>query len=130
MARGFGKRGFNGTIRKHFAPQRPVVDGIRFDSRAEVIRYGELKLREQMGEISDLVVHPKLPLVLNGRKIVPSGRITLDFAYLERGAKVYEDAKPMGAGGKPLMDREAKIKIAICEAIHNIEVKLIAVRVR
>ena len=39
-----------------------IVDGIRFDSRLEARRYGELKLLEMAGEISYLVCHPRFVL--------------------------------------------------------------------
>ena len=51
------------------ARQRPkyravptVIDGIRFASKAEARRYGELRLLEQAGEIRDLVRQPRFAL--------------------------------------------------------------------
>lgn len=42
---------------------KPVtVDGIRFASKAEARRYGELKLLEKAGEIADLELQPRFPL--------------------------------------------------------------------
>ena len=35
-----------------------IVDGIRFDSRAEADRYRVLRLRERAGEISELELQP------------------------------------------------------------------------
>lgn len=39
-----------------------MVDGIRFASKKEARRYGELKLLERAGEIWDLELQPKFPL--------------------------------------------------------------------
>lgn len=77
---------------------KPIeFEGIRFDSIAEYRRYGELKLLEQAGEISGLVVHPRYLLQpafkYNGkveRKIEYEG----DFQYqTPDGWTVVEDVK-------------------------------------
>lgn len=69
-----------------------VVDGQRFASQKEAARYGELRRREQAGDIIGLAVHPAWQLIVNGVKI---GRYTADFAYTDRatGAPVVEDVK-------------------------------------
>jgi hypothetical protein len=71
---------------------QPVVeDGIRFDSKAEWRRYGELKLLAQAGDIHGLECHPRFPLVVNGHKV---GYYEADFRYHERGRGVIvEDVK-------------------------------------
>lgn len=79
---------------KYHAKQT-VVDGIKFPSKKEAARYGELKLRERAGEIRSLRVHsPRYSFKHNGVIIcdyVP------DFVYdeLENGAwkPVVEDVK-------------------------------------
>ena len=42
---------------------RPVVDGIKFDSKREAERYKELKLLERAGKISDLILQPRFELL-------------------------------------------------------------------
>jgi len=74
-----------------------VVDGIRFASKREAARYGELRLLERGGRIKNLQVHP--PFILqekfirpDGRK-VPAIRYIGDFSYWEAGVFVVEDVK-------------------------------------
>jgi hypothetical protein len=66
-----------------------VFDNIRFDSKAELKRYGDLRWLELEKQISDLKVHPTLELYA-GVKYKP------DFMYIENGVMVVEDVK----GGK------------------------------
>lgn len=42
--------------------QPTVVDGIRFASKKEAMRYGELKLLDKAGEIRKLELQPSFPL--------------------------------------------------------------------
>ena len=65
-------------------------DGIRFDSKFEAKRYGELKLLEGLGEISGLRTHVSFPLDVLGKRI---GALEVDFLYLKGGATVLEDVK-------------------------------------
>jgi hypothetical protein len=68
------------------------VDGLRFDSRAEANRYGELKLLLLGGAITDLTIHPRWPLRVNG---VVVGTYVGDFAYSDvaSGRFIIEDVK-------------------------------------
>lgn len=71
-----------------------TVDGIRFSSMKEAKRYGELKLREKAGEICDLEMQSKYPLVAgSGAHYV--GQYVADFRYFDLRAKriVVEDVK-------------------------------------
>jgi len=69
-------------------------DGYTFDSKAEHRRYCELKLLQRAGDISDLAVHPRYPLEVNGERIAI---YEADFSYTARtaprGAVVVEDVK-------------------------------------
>lgn len=102
---------------------RPVIDGITFDSPGEARRYRELKLLQASGAISDLECHPRFPLVVNGKKI-GNGYIKLDFKYVEYRnglpEDVYEDVK-----GRGVIDRVSKLRIALCEALHGIKVEIV-----
>lgn len=63
-----------------------VVDGVRFASKAEARRYGELQLLVRAGQIVDLRLQPRYPL--------PAGIVYIgDFAYTEGGQAVCEDVK-------------------------------------
>lgn len=77
------------TKRNKFNAVAVVFDGIRFDSKAEMARYGELRTLELEKQISGLAVHPTLDLYA-GVKYKP------DFMYTENGQTVVEDVK----GGK------------------------------
>ena len=78
---------------------RTVADGIRFDSKAEAMRYGELKLLERCGKIKDLELQPAYVLVQpfterTGKKNRGIKYIA-DFRYLDLGSNrsVTEDVK-------------------------------------
>lgn len=58
-----------------------VVDNIRFASKAEAKRYGELKVLERAGEIRELELQPRYDLSAWGQKIA---RYIADFRYKDR----------------------------------------------
>lgn len=67
------------------------TDGIRFASRKEARRYGDLKLMERIGEIHDLRLQPRFPLRVNGKLICT---YVADFQYTTKsGLRIVEDAK-------------------------------------
>ena len=71
--------------------QPTIVDGIRFDSKAEARRYGELLLLQRAGHIHELELQPPFELHVNGIMI---GRYVADFRYLDEAGKyVVEDVK-------------------------------------
>jgi Protein of unknown function (DUF1064) len=73
-----------------------VIDGIRFASKLEAKRYAELRLLERAGEITNLELQPKFPLIVEG---VDCGKYIGDFQYFsrptntKRGEHVCEDVK-------------------------------------
>ena len=71
-----------------------VVDGIRFDSKAEARRYEELKMLEEGGAIRDLALQQRFDLTVNGKKI---GTYVADFVYTDNatGQVAVEDVKGM-----------------------------------
>ena len=81
----------NATRKRHKYGAIPTtVDGIRFASKAEARRYGELKLLEKAGEICDLVLQPSYTLQ-NAYTHLTEGkqrelRYVADFEYVEKGA--------------------------------------------
>lgn len=93
-----------------------VVDNIRFASKKEANRYFELKVLHRIGEISDLIIQPKFPLVVNGTKICT---YVADFSYREKsGRLVVEDVK-----SKPTMTPAYRIKAKLLLAIEGITVR-------
>lgn len=69
---------------------KTIVDGIKFDSKKEAHRYSELSLLEKAKKINALTLQPRIPLMVNGKKI---GYYVADFQYLVNGKTVVEDVK-------------------------------------
>lgn len=69
-----------------------VVNGKKFRSKLEAKRYQQLLIEEQIGEISDLRLQPRFPIIINGIKCFT---YVSDFEYLRRGDDILtiEDAK-------------------------------------
>jgi hypothetical protein len=85
------------TRRNKYGNRKVFLYGFHFDSQAEANRYGELRLLEQAGEITDLVVHPRYLLQegftnAEGRRVYPIHYIA-DFEYIEDGKRIVEDVK-------------------------------------
>jgi hypothetical protein len=109
-----------------------VVDGIRFASKKEAKRYGELKLLVLAGVISKLTLQPKYPLGSDDKPVLqrsgryPNGRrvsYLADFRYVDlstgrTGKYVIEDVKGMDT---PL----SKLKRAVVEAQYGIRIVLV-----
>lgn len=73
-----------------------VIDGIRFDSKAEGRRYQELKLLLRAGKIFDLKLQPRFLLIEGFKKNGKTWRKTeyvADFSYIENGRRIVEDVK-------------------------------------
>lgn len=103
------------------------VDGIRFASKAEARRYGELKLRERAEDIRELEIQPVFPLEVvnpsNG-EVTQVGVYKADFRYRQMGLHpsfrsrmVVEDVKGMSTVVYRLKKRmvEAQYGIQILE---------------
>lgn len=88
------------------------VDGFLFDSRAESYRYTELKLWEKTGEITDLELQPKFPIIVNDKKIAV---YIADFRYKHGQEVIIEDVK----GVKTPVYR---LKKKLVEAIYSISI--------
>lgn len=94
------------------------VDGIRFASKAEARRYGQLKLLEKDGKIDRLELQPSYVLTVNGVKVAT---YRADFQYIEIGndgyakAKVVEDVKGVRT---PVY----KMKRALVKALYGIDI--------
>lgn len=75
-----------------------VIDGIRFDSRREAIRYKELKILESAGEIAELKSQPTFQLQESFKyknKTIRGISYKADFSYYQNGRLVVEDVKGM-----------------------------------
>lgn len=118
------KRSWHQNVKKSPAADR-TYDGEVFDSKAELKRWGELRVLELVGEISDLKRQVKFPLIINGRPVkirsegFPNGRACsykLDFSYIDKaGTQIYEENKGHDLG-------DSRLRRAVVETIYQIEI--------
>ena len=102
---------------RKYRNQPVIIDGIKFDSKAEGRRYGELVLREAAGDISELECHPRYAIEVQGQKVCT---YVADFRYRDAsGAVIVEDVK--GAPPTPLFRLKAKLLLAC----HGIAVTIV-----
>ena len=78
-----------------YGAKKSIVNGVKFDSKAEAARYADLLLMQRAGEISDLTPHEVFPLEVNGELVC---RYIADSSYVrDLGAgktyRVVEDVK-------------------------------------
>lgn len=114
-------------MRSKYGAKRTTVDGITFASKAEARHYAELKLREKAGEIKDLELQPKFPLMVPrrghggpwDREVV--GHYIADFRYREGPTGVLRvvDVKGMKT---PVY----RLKKKMVEAIYGITITEVA----
>ncbi len=92
-----------------------VVDGERFDSTREMVRWRELQLRERDGEIQNLQRQVTYLLEVNGHLV---GKYIADYRYIDvaTGQQVVEDCK----GYKTQI---YQIKRKLMAAIYGIDIK-------
>lgn len=94
---------------------RVVEDGITFDSKAELRRYRELKLMQQMGQICDLKVHPRYPILIDGVKVCT---YIADFYYMDVNGPHTEDVKGVRTN-------LFKLKAKLMKVVNGIEVECV-----
>lgn len=112
-----------------FNAKRMKADGYTFDSLAEHSRYCELRLLQAGRQISQLTVHPRYPLIVNGAKV---GTYECDFSYLEPRAMppqaIVYDGSITATGGittvrvcedvKGFVTPEARLKMNLFKALY------------
>jgi len=104
-----------GQKRSKYGNVRCEFDGLKFASKAEMKRYGDLRLLELTKEISDLTVQPVYELT---GKVKYRG----DFQYVENGRIICEDVK----GGRATATAVFKVKWKQAKELYpNIEFRLI-----
>ena len=78
-------------MRNKFNAKKQIYKGMKFDSKKELTRYLVLEQMQKNNHISELELHPMIPLIVNGIKI---GRYTADFKYKNNnGEVIIEDVK-------------------------------------
>jgi hypothetical protein len=95
------------------------IDGVRFASKAEAKRYGELKLLEKAQQIRELEIQPVFPIEvvnpLNG-EVIQVGVYKADFRYRESSRVVVEDVKGMRT---PIY----RLKKKLVEGLYGIQIR-------
>lgn len=84
------------VTRSKYGNKKTVIDGIKFDSRKESVRYFDLKILQDSGKISDLELQPKfeiVPAVVWNNKALRVKHYIADFKYKQDGKTVIEDVK-------------------------------------
>lgn len=97
-----------------YRAKKTIVDGVTFASKRESKRYGQLKIMERAGLISDLRLQVKYPILVNGILIC---HYVADFTYTEKGKVVDEDSK----GFKTPIYRLKKKLMMACYGIEILE---------
>ena len=78
-------------MRNKYNAKKQIYKGMKFDSKKELTRYLVLEQMQKNNYISELELHPMIPLIVNGIKI---GRYTADFKYKNNnGEVIIEDVK-------------------------------------
>lgn len=96
-----------------------VVDGIKFDSKLEAKRYGQLKMMERAGVIRDLELQPEYELIPSFKKGGKTWRRTVyraDFRYVcaEDDKTIIEDVK----GSKAVITDVFRLKQKLFEYLY------------
>jgi hypothetical protein len=100
---------------------RVKLDGYTFDSKKEANRYLQLLMRKKVGEISDLQVHPRFDLEVQGKKVCS---YIGDFQYyichsdIKGSTLVVEDVK-----STPTKTRLYGLKKKLMRSLLGIEIK-------
>lgn len=81
-----------------YRAKKTEIDGIRFDSQKEALRYRELKLLEKAGEITELKRQVEFVLIpqqkRNGKVVERRCSYFADFVYHDKdGEMIVEDTK-------------------------------------
>ena len=102
---------------------KTVVNGLKFDSRAEAQRYSHLMILQRAGHISNLRCQVSFELVsgvkfAGAARAKPSLRYVADFVYTEKGKEVIEDVKGVET-------QEFKIKRHLMLALLGKEVQVL-----
>ena len=115
--------------RNKYGAKVKIVDGHRFASQKEALRYGALKLLERAGEIRRLVLQPKFPFHLKDRTIFT---YIADFEYEERvrgtvGALQIAGAFPhwnrVIEDSKGFRTKEYRLKKKLIECYYGITIR-------
>jgi hypothetical protein len=107
--------------RNKYGAIRTELCGLKFDSKAEAKRYAQLKAMEAAGQISELQLQVRIPLLpaqdTNGRKEKPVDYIC-DFVYVRDGKMIHEDTKSSATKTPAFI-----LKRKLCLYFHGIVIR-------
>lgn len=103
--------------RRKYGNIKVVVDGIKFDSKKESMRYRQLKFLEKHGDISELECQPKFKYFIGDKWIFT---YSADFRFKQDGKTVIEDVKSVATQKNSTYRLKKKIvetqfSVKICE---------------
>ena len=118
----FSKPTYNPKLKRSrpkYGNKKTVVDGIKFDSKWEAERYGQLKAMERGGVVTDLELQVPYNIIINDIKIC---KYIADFKYKQEDIhgkieEIVEDAKGFETP-------EFKLKKKLMKAVFNIDIYL------
>lgn len=99
--------------RSKYRNVKTVVDGLKFDSKAEAVRYSELQFLVEAKVIKALELQVRFPLNIGGVKVCT---YVADFKYVRHGAVIVEDVKGMKTA-------VYNLKKKLMKAIYGIEIQ-------
>ena len=107
------------SSRSKYGSKKTIVDNIKFDSKWEAERYGQLKAMERAMFIRDLELQVPYDIVVNDVKIC---RYVADFRYSQvddygNDTQIVEDAKGVETP-------EFKLKKKLMKAVFDIDIYL------
>lgn len=102
-----------------------TVDGVRFASKKEAKRYGELRLLEKAGQIKKLQMQGRWGIVVNGHKICT---YVSDFEYQEPDDSVVPDGgsrfwRPVVEDVKGFKTPSYRLKKKLMKACYGIDIR-------
>ncbi len=106
-----------------YRAKKTTIDGVTFDSIKESKYYLGLKAEAARGEISNLIIHPKYPILINDIKVCD---VELDFVYFDNrsGKQRYIDVKGWCKKKKKyLVTSESALKKKMVEAYYGFTVE-------
>lgn len=98
-----------------YKAKKCTMNGVNFDSKAEMNRYCQLRIMQMAGEIKNLKCHPAFDIDYNEKHIC---KVELDFCYEEDGMTIVEDVKGCD-------NALSKLKRKMVKAFHNVDVIII-----
>jgi len=97
------------------------VDGIKFASKREAVRYSQLKLLEKAGEIARLKLQPRYPLTVGGLHVCT---YVADFEYAVSAGGGYT-TETVTEDAKGVKTAAFVIKAKLFHALYGREVTLV-----